>query len=75
VSIVQLDVEGHERQALAGAMRTVARCRPIVVLEVLADSTLVQSEWFAENFLRAGYRYTGSIHGNAVFFPPGLRQI
>ncbi|MDH5255519.1 MAG: FkbM family methyltransferase [Gammaproteobacteria bacterium] len=75
VSIIQLDVEGHERRALAGALRTVARCRPIVVIEVLADSNLVQSEWFAENFLRAGYRYTGSIHGNAVFFPPGPRQI
>lgn len=33
VVLLKLDVEGHEPQALLGAQRTIARCRPLVLLE------------------------------------------
>lgn len=33
LSVLQLDLEGHERFALRGARQTVARCRPVVLLE------------------------------------------
>ncbi|WP_420349452.1 FkbM family methyltransferase [Pelagibius sp.] len=64
VSIVQLDVEGFEQQALAGAIGTVSRCRPILVLE-----TLPEESWFAENILGLGYRIDREIHGNKVLLP------
>jgi FkbM family methyltransferase len=61
VAVVQLDVEGHEQQALAGAMGTIARCRPLIVLERMPSE-----EWFAENLAPLGYRRTGTVAVNAV---------
>ncbi len=67
VSIIQLDVEGHEKEALTGALETIRRCLPIIMVEVLANSTLLESEWFAENILSFGYRKTNDIDANSVF--------
>lgn len=35
VDLIQLDIEGHESQALEGAEETVDRCRPIIQVEIL----------------------------------------
>lgn len=67
VSIIQLDVEGHEQEALSGALKTIGRCRPIIILEVLPESSLLESDWFADTILDLGYRETGRLHGNTVF--------
>jgi len=67
VGILQLDVEGYEKEALSGALATIRRCLPILILEVLPDSSLVHSEWFLENVLSLGYQMTGKVHGNMVF--------
>jgi FkbM family methyltransferase len=67
VSIIQLDVEGHEKEALTGALKTVQRCLPIIILEVLPNSSLLGSDWFTENILSLGYRKINDIHGNSVF--------
>lgn len=67
VSIIQLDVEGHEKQALIGALETIRRCLPIIILETLPGSTLVTSDWFRENVLSLGYRMANAIQGNTVF--------
>lgn len=34
VDLVQLDIEGYELKALAGARKTIDRCRPVVCLEL-----------------------------------------
>jgi FkbM family methyltransferase len=60
VSVIQLDVEGHEEQALRGALDTIIRCRPLIVLEAI---------WLAKlpEFLTdLGYRITAEVHGNVV---------
>jgi FkbM family methyltransferase len=67
VSIIQLDVEGHEKEALTGALKTIQRCHPIIILEVLPNSTLLDSDWFSRNILSLGYRKIIDIHGNSVF--------
>lgn len=67
VSIIQLDVEGYEKEALTGALETIQRCLPILILEVLPNSTLSNSDWFAETVLSLGYRKTHDLHGNSVF--------
>lgn len=66
VSIVQLDVEGYERQALEGALGLIRRCRPMLILETLNGSTLLESRWFADSILAHGYRQVQSVHDNAV---------
>lgn len=35
VGVLRLDVEAHEQQALLGAMLTIKRCRPLLILESL----------------------------------------
>lgn len=67
VSIVQLDVEGYEEQALQGALRTIGRCKPILILEVLPDSGLLSGDWFSNNILSLGYVFDCRLHGNVVF--------
>lgn len=61
VFIIQLDVEGYEERALLGAMRTIRRCRPILILET------APKERFASEHLRPlGYRITGSVSNNVI---------
>ena len=67
VSIIQLDVEGQEKEALIGALETIQRCLPIIILEIWPNSTLLDSDWFSTNILSLGYRKIGDIHGNLVF--------
>lgn len=67
VSVIQLDVEGHEKNALTGALSTIQRCLPVIILEVLPSSTLIDSDWFRKNILCLGYRKIIDVHGNSVF--------
>ena len=67
VSIIQLDVEGHEKEALTGALKTIQRCLPTLILEVLPNSTLLGGDWFSENVISLGYRKISDFHGNSVF--------
>ena len=64
ISIIHLDVEGYEREALSGALGIIQRCLPIILLE-----TLPPSKWIKENVLCHGYRKSGSVHGNTIYIP------
>jgi FkbM family methyltransferase len=59
VAAIQLDVEGHEQEALTGAMRTIERCRPLIVLETLPDE-----DWLARNLAPLGYEVGESVNRN-----------
>ncbi|QGM21413.1 FkbM family methyltransferase [Spiribacter sp. 2438] len=67
VGIVQLDVEGYEKEALAGALATIQRCLPILILEILPNSNLINSEWFSANISSLGYANIARLHGNLVY--------
>lgn len=67
IAIIQLDVEGYEKEALAGSLETIRSWRPILVLEVWPASKLLESGWFSDNILSLGYRNTEKLHGNYVF--------
>ncbi len=67
VSIIQLDVEDYEKEALTGALQTIRRCLPIIILEVRSGSTLLDSSWFSDHILALGYRRTGDVHKNAIY--------
>ena len=61
ISIIQLDVEGFEKPALAGALKSIRRCRPILILESLPDE-----DWLSTNILQLGYRIAGEAHDNTI---------
>lgn len=61
ISIVQLDVEGYERSVLAGAMKIIRRCKPILILESLPDQS-----WLSENLFPLGYRVEGRVEENTI---------
>ncbi len=62
LSVLQLDVEGHEQTALEGALATIRRCRPLIVLESVPGE-----EWIAEHLAPLGYRAAERVHHNTVF--------
>lgn len=73
VSIIQLDVEGYEKNVLMGAIETINKHKPIIILEEWPDSVLLKDEWFNENILSLGYKNCGNIHENVVFSTEGCR--
>lgn len=67
ISILQLDVEGHEKPALRGAYHLINRWRPILILEYFRNA-----KWLNRTFPGLGYTDAGKLHGNRVFVPDGL---
>ena len=62
ISIIQLDVEGFEQHALEGALKTIRRCMPILILE-----NLPEEDWLNKKIFNLGYKKTGQVHGNTIF--------
>lgn len=61
ISIIQLDVEGFEKPALAGALKSIRRWKPVLILEGLPDE-----EWLSANILQLGYRMAGVADDNTI---------
>ena len=52
VSLIKIDVEGHELEVLRGAQSTVAESRPAVIVEIKEHNRAAVENWFERN----GYR-------------------
>jgi len=66
--LIQLDVEGHEYEALLGARETLLRCRPTVVIEEKKLPQTTGDITRARQLLEAlGYREVGRIHRDVIF--------
>jgi FkbM family methyltransferase len=50
VALIHLDVEGFEKEALSGALRTIRRSLPTLIIE-----TLPEFDWLKTNILELGY--------------------
>ena len=61
ISIIHLDVEGYEKEALSGALKTINRCKPVIVLEALPEES-----WLKENILKIGYKISGKVGNNTI---------
>jgi len=46
VGVIKIDVEGHESEVLAGAIDTIRRCRPILLIEIKSASRPFVNEFF-----------------------------
>lgn len=62
VALIQLDVERQERQALTGALATIQRCRPAIIVETVPDEA-----WIAAHLAPLGYGSAGMVGPNALF--------
>lgn len=64
-SILHLDIEGHELPALKGAVKTINRCRPILIVEGR------NKDWSLLEEIALGFRYvrTNDFENNVIFFP------
>ena len=61
ISILHLDVEGFEQQALMGSLNTIQRCLPILIVE-----TLPTGMWLSEFLFPLGYKVIGKVHRNTI---------
>lgn len=66
VTVIHLDIEGYEKQALMGGMKTLDIWRPVLILE---KNNCVYSDWFQREIMdKLQYRRKKlSIHNNSVF--------
>ena len=62
MTILRLDVEGHEKPALRGAYHRIHRWKPILILGYLG-----QQQWIRRSFRGLGYRHVGKLHGIHVY--------
>lgn len=62
VSVIHLDIEGFEEQALDGALKILQRDRPILVLE-----TPPSDAWFDQHLKPLGYGVDRKLDWNTVF--------
>ena len=49
VSIMKIDVEGYEIEALTGALDTIQKNKPIIILEIWPENKEKYFEWFKSN--------------------------
>lgn len=62
IVLIQLDVEGHELQALSGALETIKRCRPVIAIE--------DNEKACDSFLTdIDYQFVKKIPGLKIWAP------
>lgn len=69
--LLQLDLEGWELYALQGAVETIARCRPVLMVEVNKNAAFVgikedDIRWYV---LSLGYQFVTRIHSDEIYVP------
>jgi len=69
--LIYLDVEGWELYAIRGAVETLARCRPVVVVEINQNAAIVglSAEAVRAEIVRQAYRPLTRVLSDEVFVP------
>ncbi len=74
VSVLQLDIEGHEWPGIEGAVRTISKGRPLIVLETLAAQDPLEVEQRLQSLCPgAGYKLMGMMERNAFYRPVKIK--
>jgi hypothetical protein len=74
VSVIKVDVEGHEREVLEGARDTISRESPTLIVEILGGCNRrtyynqIQSfiDWVCDSF---GYMIVAEVEHDYIFCP------
>jgi FkbM family methyltransferase len=69
--LLQLDLEGFELYALQGAVMTLARCRPVLCVEINKSLGFMglEREDVRRFIVEAGYRFVERMHSDEVYLP------
>ena len=63
ISIIQLDVEGHETEVLGGSMQTIQKYKPIIIVETKPTKII------EEKLFNMGYNYHAvKLHDNKIMY-------
>jgi FkbM family methyltransferase len=65
VSILQLDVEGYEENALKGALSIIEKSSPIIILECWHEN-MFDTDFFRDEIFGKGYVRDGVLHDNVI---------
>lgn len=69
--LIYLDIEGYEWNALRGALETIQRCRPVLVIEI--NKNCVFAGYTKQDFrawiTALGYRFVKRVNSDDVFVP------
>lgn len=72
VSILHLDIEGHEIPALRGGAELIRRCAPLILAEAGRPHRVRAIASVLDDLAPdAGYKHSGSIEKNAIFLATG----
>lgn len=73
--LIYLDIEGYEWNALRGAVQTIQRCRPVLVVEINKNCAFAgyTEQGFREWIVSLGYRFEKRVNSDDVFLPLELR--
>jgi len=66
LNLLILDIEGYEPQALRGAAQTIAKCRPVIHVEMLNRPTTEVTRTVLNEF---GYMMVRKIHKDEIYVP------
>jgi FkbM family methyltransferase len=66
VALIHLDLEQREREALEGALATIHRCLPALILETVPDAG-----WCATHLVPLGYQTAGRVGPNTLLCTGG----
>lgn len=71
--LIYLDIEGHELYALRGAQQTIARCRPVLAVEINKNAAYggTSKEELRGWIAMQGYRFVMRVNSDDVFVPEG----
>jgi FkbM family methyltransferase len=69
--LIYLDIEGYELHALRGAQQTIARCRPVLAVEINKNASFVgvSKEELRGWISLQGYRFVMRVNSDDVFVP------
>lgn len=66
--LIQLDIEGHELEAIEGAAETIKRCRPVIVIEEKQLPQMSRDYKLPRILLESfGYREVDRVHRDVIF--------
>ena len=57
IDFIKIDVEGHERACLEGAMSLINKYRPVIACEMVASTGESKKNLIVENLKKNGYKY------------------